>query len=1472
MRRLPNVVLALSVLSSFAAVGGTQSQFATGGDVTIVNVGTEAVHKFDAAGEYTFTLDSAQQVWFLVVGGGGASGRDCSGGGGAGGFVESNSVALAAGSYTVTVGAGGQPQSGQGNDGGDSVISIGGVDVARAKGGGGGGSYANHPGRPGGSGGGGTTGGSGGAGVAGQGNAGGDTSGNCTAGGGGAGGPAPACTHGDKSAGGGPGGPGKASSITGTEIYYAGGGGGGGWNCNVFEKQQNGGIGGGGNGVRNVEIATRQGVILADGRTEYEAECGVDGLGGGGGGANNKELTGRPGGCGCVIIRLSNVDPSSPNPVVALGEQSGSTYTSVTFSATLVTAGSGRDGETVALSAEYSDNLADFGTTPFTGSTVVLSPAFSGTRTFFIGGLAGANGGKTYYVRLVAENAGNYVWRSEAAAIRTAPFALSSQYAEGGEVTFFENGSKAVHDFSGVGDHTFTLIMEQEVWFLVVGGGGAGGYDCAGGGGAGGFVESNSVTLAAGTYTVTVGAGGQPSSNNTSNGGKGGDSAITIGGVDVARAIGGGGGRSWAASSVANGGSGGGGTNSKSGGGATAGQGNAGGTTTANSKPSGGGGAGAAGGSSDGSVAGVGGDGLASSITGTEVYYAGGGGGGGYGITPGAGGLGGGGNGVRNVAVSERKGVGTADGRTEYEAECGVDGLGGGGGGGNNTDYKGRPGGSGRVVIRLSNVAQTNPEPFANFAVADYGAKFVHFSGHIVAVGNGASECDVLVKVWPTADVEPVGWTTLQSGLAATPFSHKVTGLSPETAYSFKIKAVNDNALDSAITSGTFTTTAAGGAAPEITLDSAEYNEENFTGDVAYRVAWAGAGYETADVKVAWGYSPDLLVHTNDIANGVIGSGSGSFALVADDCAVYVRALAVNGGGASAASDTLSIYVGPNANGGSDPALPVLSNVGFPHVDGIYAVVTGVVASVGSAAQTPATCVVRAMVGTTAGALSDWAEGRFEKGLFTLNLTNLAAATEYLGAMVAVDDAGMSVALGAQSFTTIAASALSDISTSVSKRNFTISGSVATLGAGTTHVFARWGDGEWTRIGTFDRNSASRSFSSTYAGTWGETTTWRILCSNECETVEGVPNGQFYVSEKTGALSPKDNATYTWKAVNGDWNGDWNDPAHWTSSAGDCLGYPDNASCSATFTGCTLANPVMVNVNGNFATDRIIFWGANGSKIIFAGRGAETSGLQSVYSQSAIAANSEVEFRDMALTMKGDWELLRASNDNGKTNVTFRLNRVRATAKGYFSMSAGYCHMELIDSVVTGTTKINIGGRGTFFVVDNTKITATSSGMFFNADINSLYRDEPTMVIRGAGTAITTPSFYIYSHSNGTNANVVVEVPVDGFRTTPLTVSGKLASGGSSTAKFVFSVSPRSPALRKSTRRLENQVIVSAGSGFETGKVVFDAVPEHNGKSCGELFYGRDGAPLAEGSALSNARQILLNLKGYSAPTMFVVY
>ena len=238
---------------------------------------------------------------------------------------------------------------------------------------------------------------------------------------------------------------------------------------------------------------------------------------------------------------------------------------------------------------------------------------------------------------------------------------------------------------------TLTITRAGFVDILAVAGGGSGavgnvsGSGRGGGaGGAGGMVDTTQsgrqpIYLAAGSYTITVGAGGTASTNEPSNT-AGLDSIVGT----VVTAVGGGRGGAGITSSAnwiygQKGGSGGG--DPTAGGPGTTNQGNSGGGGNGNSYSGGGGGAGGAGAASGGSATGTGGAGLASSIAGStptttwttgSFTFAGGGAGAGATAT-GGGGAGTGANGTANT---------------------------GGGGGGVASGIAGN-GGSGIVIVRV---------------------------------------------------------------------------------------------------------------------------------------------------------------------------------------------------------------------------------------------------------------------------------------------------------------------------------------------------------------------------------------------------------------------------------------------------------------------------------------------------------------------------------------------------------------------------------------------------------------------------------------------------------------------------------------------------------------------------------------------------------------------------------------------------
>ena len=101
--------------------------------------------------------------------------------------------------------------------------------------------------------------------------------------------------------------------------------------------------------------------------------------------------------------------------------------------------------------------------------------------------------------------------------------------------------------------------------------------------------------------------------------------------------------------------------------------------------------------------------------------------------------------------------------------------------------------------------------PVANLQVVDTGASHIQFGNAISSLGSSAAtECAFNVKVWKTAESEPAGYTALTNGLTVGALTGRVKGLTPETAYSYKIKVTNDENVDSDEVTGTFTTSGVG--------------------------------------------------------------------------------------------------------------------------------------------------------------------------------------------------------------------------------------------------------------------------------------------------------------------------------------------------------------------------------------------------------------------------------------------------------------------------------------------------------------------------------------------------------------------------------------------------------------------------------------------------------------------------------------
>jgi hypothetical protein len=270
---------------------------ATGGTIVDTEIGgvPYRIHLFTNTGNSTFTVTKSGEVEYLIVAGGGGAGADNAGGGGGGG-VLTGSTLLSATSYSIVVGAGGNPsgtsntnqQTNGINSSAFGLTAIGGGQGANGQGG------SRNP-FVGGSGGGGDgeVGRSGAAGTPGQGFAGGNGGGGSGGGGGGAGGPGENGT----SSKGGNGGNGILLYIDGTSRSYGSGGGAGGNNATLggtAGSYSGGGIGNGSSSGAGVSAAAN--------------------TGGGAGASCNTGNTSGAGGSGIVVIRYRRNASTTTSP------------------------------------------------------------------------------------------------------------------------------------------------------------------------------------------------------------------------------------------------------------------------------------------------------------------------------------------------------------------------------------------------------------------------------------------------------------------------------------------------------------------------------------------------------------------------------------------------------------------------------------------------------------------------------------------------------------------------------------------------------------------------------------------------------------------------------------------------------------------------------------------------------------------------------------------------------------------------------------------------------------------------------------------------------------------------------------------------------------------------------------------------------------------------------------------------------
>ena len=771
----------VSSIDSFTQI----KAYATGGTTPVAGyIGTPVLSQSTATlpqtgdiayvttGTYSWTAPAGvTSVSVVAVGGGGAGGSTwSSGGGGGGGLGWKNNITVVPGnSYTVVVGQGGQPTANANNNG----VNLGGTSyfistaTVAGYGGGRGGPSATA-----------ASGGYGGGWLGDGGGRGGDGAwdGSWNYGGAGAGGYAGngASTYG--------------GSSSGNAAPSGGGGGTGGWYSSTYGVPAGGGVGIYGQGASGGASGQYYGGFggsggeqgrggEGSGQSGYQTING--GAFGGGGGGSGTSYGGGWGGGGAVRIIWGSgrafpaTNAGTVTSVVSVGAavfitqddniggDSNARAVVLSRSATpiprqnttpaqvLVNVNSSFRSTIKTLVHVPIDltNSSDYESAP--SDTRVINGENTGTYIYGVTPVTTATWGFRIYSLTSATVSGLSVGTIITA---TTSSGRTGNFGVGNTVSVFSitnatsivaiatGGSSAplvgsIDTIATPGGSSVYTAPTLTVDLLVVGGGGSGGNHNTtngnGGGGAGGLLYGTGISLAGGSYSVTVGAGGAAIANSTnSNGNKGTSSTF---GTYIAHGGGGGNGSGAGANAaVQNGGSGGGLANPNGGGSSygtsiqtsytsptVTGYGNSGGTSAIGWTGGGGGGAGSAGvAGSNGATGGDGGRGLAFNISGSWQWYAGGGGGGGNSSERAGDGYAGGGRGYGSTSqynYNNYPAQGTVNAATTGSGTPNaIPNTGGGGGAGSYWASNGGwssgsgSGGSGIVIVRYAGGQQAS--------------------------------------------------------------------------------------------------------------------------------------------------------------------------------------------------------------------------------------------------------------------------------------------------------------------------------------------------------------------------------------------------------------------------------------------------------------------------------------------------------------------------------------------------------------------------------------------------------------------------------------------------------------------------------------------------------------------------------------------------------------------------------------------
>ena len=395
--------------------------------------------------------------------------------------------------------------------------------------------------------------------------------------------------------------------------------------------------------------------------------------------------------------------------------------------------------------------------------------------------------------------------------------------------------------------------------------------------------------------------------------------------------------------------------------------------------------------------------------------------------------------------------------------------------------------------------------------------------------------------------------------------------------------------------------------------------------------------------------------------------------------------------------------------------------------------------------------------------------------------------------------------------------------------------SVASLGLGDTYPSFEW----WVEGGNVTNTIAfaaipandtaeTHEYSTTFdAGdVWNQAVYCRIAVSNVYTSAVG---GTCVWTDKSGTrtVTPIDDCTYTWQPVDGDWNGDWTNSAHWASERpGNCIGVPTATSSVFFPTGSTsrVTLPdglVEVNRLGIDAPGLSVeFFNALNATTLKPGSFAIAGNT------TGVALNQTIVFDGVSLQKKQPSSAVNVCNAStyalrgGATINSLIVDMINTKNTGYEGrLEIGAGSRWPTDGEIT---YLRVGDEGVVRVDGTLNIQNFMIGQYGR-------KGGGTLEIGGVAPQVNVST--LLRCWNGTDytlaSHVVFDIPAEGWSTAPLkgTVSadpfaGSTADSPNVRATLVVGVNPSSAiiAARKGHRRPFRVPLISWPTGITVGR------------------------------------------------------